>query len=107
MKGFDTMMTEENKRYFEEISEILHRRFWESNKPFAELNVKVKDVFSDTCGNRDVNGISFRLNNNPLIELAIYNDGTFELWNLTETDNIYWDEKINCLRYADTHELVD
>ncbi len=101
------MMTEDNKKFFEEISEILHKKFWECNEPFVELDVKVKDVFSTTCGDRDVNGIAFRLNNNPLIDLEIYNDGTFELWNLTETDNIYWDEKINRLRYADTNELVD
>ena len=106
MKGFDTMMTEDNKKFFEEISEILLEKLNECEKIPCFTNVKVTDVFSITCGDRyNKSGIQFRLSNNPWIDLEVYDDGSWELFNHTEIDNLYYDEKTDCIRHVGTNEI--
>ena len=100
------MMTEENKRYFEEISEILLEKFNECEKIHCFTNVKITDVFSGTCGDRyNKSGIQVRLSNNPWIDLEVYDDGSWELFNHTEIDNLYYDEKADCIRHVGTNEI--
>ena len=106
MKGFDTMMTEDNKKFFEEISEILLEKLNECEKIPCFTNVKITDVFSITCGDRyNKSGIQFRLSNNPWIDLEVYDDGSWELFNHTEIDNLYYDEKTDCIRHVGTNEI--
>ena len=99
-------MTEDNKKFFEEISEILLEKLNECEKIPCFTNVKVTDVFSITCGDRyNKSGIQFRLSNNPWIDLEIYDDGSWELFNHTEIDNLYYDEKTDCIRHVGTNEI--
>ena len=100
------MMTEDNKKFFEKISEILLEKLNECEKIPCFTNVKVTDVFSITCGDRyNKNGIQFRLSNNPWIDLEVYDDGSWELFNHTEIDNLYYDEKTDCIRHVGTNEI--
>lgn len=100
------MMTEDNKKFFEEISEILLEKLNECKKIPCFTNVKVTDVFSITCGDRyNKSGIQFKLSNNPWIDLEVYDDGSWELFNHTEIDNLYYDEKTDCIRHVGTDEI--
>ena len=63
---------------------------------------------SITCGDRyNKNSIQFRLSNNPWIDLEIYDDGSWELFNHTEIDNLYYDKKTDCIRHVGTNEIEE